>query len=244
MENSEFDRKRHWESVFGNKTAQQTSWYQKEPRLSLLMVVNAKLDRDAALIDVGGGASVLVDHLLGLGYRDLTVLDISRAALDQAIERLGDRAPQVNWIEADITSYIPDRKFDFWHDRAAFHFLTAKEDRLRYVQALRKALAPGGQAVIAAFPVARLGRPLPPALSASLRLRALVFAGLMSRGAAFRRRPSGYGAMPLRIRGAILLPRQGHTKLAGGASHRVLAWKEPVPRQGHRKPPPCRRPTP
>ena len=151
MENSEFDRKRHWESVFGNKTAQQTSWYQKEPRLSLLMVVNAKLDRDAALIDVGGGASVLVDHLLGLGYRDLTVLDISRAALDQAIERLGDRAPQVNWIEADITSYIPDRKFDFWHDRAAFHFLTAKEDRLRYVQALRKALAPGGQAVIAAF---------------------------------------------------------------------------------------------
>ena len=151
MENSDFDRKRHWERVYRDKSAQQTSWYQKEPRLSLLMIANAGLDHDTALIDVGGGASLLVDHLLGLGYRDLSVLDISRAALDQARERLGEEASRVNWIEADVTSYVPDRQFDLWHDRAAFHFLTAEEDRLRYVQVLRQSLAPGGQAIIAAF---------------------------------------------------------------------------------------------
>jgi SAM-dependent methyltransferase len=151
MENSKFDRKQHWESVYGDKLAQQTSWYQKEPRLSLLMVANAELDHDAALIDVGGGASLLVDHLLDLGYRDLTVLDISRAALDQARQRMGEAASGVKWIEADVTSYVPDRQFDLWHDRAAFHFLTAKKDRLRYLQVLRKSLATGGQAIIAAF---------------------------------------------------------------------------------------------
>jgi len=124
MENSDFDRKRHWERVYRDKSAQQTSWYQKEPRLSLLMIANAGFDHDAALIDVGGGASLLVDHLLDLGYRDLSVLDISRAALDQARERLGEEAYRVNWIEADVTSYVPDRQFDLWHDRAAFHFLT------------------------------------------------------------------------------------------------------------------------
>jgi SAM-dependent methyltransferase len=151
VEHSEFDRKRHWEGVYGDKPAQQTSWYQKEPRLSLLMVANAGLDHDAALIDVGGGASLLVDHLLGLGYLNLSVLDISGAALEQARQRLGEKASRVNWIEADVTSYDPDRQFNLWHDRAAFHFLTAKEDRLQYVQVLRKSLAPGGQAVIAAF---------------------------------------------------------------------------------------------
>jgi len=151
MENSEFDRKQHWEAVYGDKPAQQSSWYQKEPRLSLLMIANAEFDHGAALIDVGGGASLLVDHLLGLGYRDLTVLDISRAALDQARQRLREAASGVNWIEADVTSFVPDRQFDLWHDRAAFHFLTARDDRLKYVQVLRKSLAPGGQAIIAAF---------------------------------------------------------------------------------------------
>jgi len=129
VKNSVFDRKQHWENVYGNKPAQQTSWYQKEPRLSLLMVANAELDHGAAMIDVGGGASLLVDYLLGLGYRDLSVLDISRAALDQARERLGEEASRVNWIEADVTSYVPDRQFGLWHDRATFHFLTAEEDR-------------------------------------------------------------------------------------------------------------------
>lgn len=149
--NSELDRKQHWESVYGDKPAQQTSWHQDVPRLSLSMIANAGLDHDSALIDVGGGASLLADCLLGLGYRDLSVLDISEAALDQARDRLGDRARRVNWIEADVCSFVPDRQFELWHDRAAFHFLTAARDRQRYVQVMRKCLAPGGQVVIATF---------------------------------------------------------------------------------------------
>jgi len=151
MAGTEFDRKRHWERVYGDKPAQQTSWHQEVPSLSLSLIANSGFGRDAALIDVGGGASLLVDHLLDQGYRDLSVLDISRGALDQARERLGDRACLVNWIEADITRFVADRRFDLWHDRAAFHFLTTPEDRLRYTQVLCKTLTPGGQAIIAAF---------------------------------------------------------------------------------------------
>jgi SAM-dependent methyltransferase len=151
MENRDLDRKQHWESVFGDKPAQQTSWYQAVPGISLSMITNSGFGHDASLIDVGGGASLLVDHLLDLGYRDLTVLDISRAAMDQARERLAERASMVNWIEADVTRYGPDRLFDLWHDRAAFHFLTAQADRLRDVMALRNSLAPAGQAVISTF---------------------------------------------------------------------------------------------
>jgi SAM-dependent methyltransferase len=151
VENAGFDRKQHWESVHGDKPAQQTSWYQTVPRLSLSMIAHTGFNHTASLIDVGGGASFLVDHLLDLGFRDLTVLDISRAALDQASERLGARASIVSWIEADVTRFAASRQFDIWHDRAAFHFLTATQERKRYVQVLRTALAPGGQAVIAAF---------------------------------------------------------------------------------------------
>jgi 2-polyprenyl-3-methyl-5-hydroxy-6-metoxy-1,4-benzoquinol methylase len=151
MGNSELDRKQHWECVYGGKPAQQTSWHQAVPRLSLSMIANTGFDHGVALIDVGGGASLLADFLLDLDYRDLTVLDISRAALDLARARLGDRALRVNWVEADVTRYAPDRQFEIWHDRAAFHFLTVPGDRQRYVRVLRKALAPGGQAVIATF---------------------------------------------------------------------------------------------
>jgi SAM-dependent methyltransferase len=115
------------------------------------MIAKAGFDHDAAIIDVGAGASLLVDHLLDLGYRNLAVLDISRAVLGQARKRLEERASEVDWIEADVTCFLPDRKFMLWHDRALFHFLTAAGDRLRYVKVLRKALARGGQAVIATF---------------------------------------------------------------------------------------------
>lgn len=115
------------------------------------MLAKAGLDHHASLIDIGGGASLLVDHLLELGCRDLTVLDISAAALEQARERLGNRASWVEWVVGDVTRYEPDRTFDLWHDRAAFHFLTSAEDRKHYVQVLCKALKPGGQAIIAAF---------------------------------------------------------------------------------------------
>lgn len=104
-----------------------------------------------AIIDVGGGASVLVDFLLNRGYSDLTVLDISLAAIQQARQRLDQKASAVDWIEADITEFVPRKTFDVWHDRAAFHFLTDKEDRVHYLHALNEALKPGSWVILAAF---------------------------------------------------------------------------------------------
>lgn len=147
----EYDRKKHWEAVYTRRLARETSWHQEDPRLSLSLLKNAAIKTDAAVIDVGGGASLLVDRLLRLGYRDLTVLDISAAALEQAQKRLGKESELVTWVEADVTDFSPDRRYDLWHDRAAFHFLTALEDRQKYLLAMRRALELGGQAIIAAF---------------------------------------------------------------------------------------------
>jgi SAM-dependent methyltransferase len=145
------DRKQHWEAVYTGKAANETSWHQANPAASLSMIEAASGGRAASLIDVGGGASLLVDHLLELGYRDLTVLDIARSALDQARRRLGPKAAAVEWIESDVTQFKPDRTWAIWHDRAAFHFLIGAADRRRYVEVLNQALADGGQAIIAAF---------------------------------------------------------------------------------------------
>lgn len=145
------DRKQHWEGVYRTKTADQTSWYQARPEPSLELIRRAGVGADAAIIDIGGGASTLVDHLLEAGYRDLTVLDLSGAALDQARRRLGPAANAVNWIEADATEFKPPRRYELWHDRAAFHFLTAAEARDGYRRALTSGLAAGGHAVIATF---------------------------------------------------------------------------------------------
>jgi trans-aconitate methyltransferase len=149
--NDTFDRKRHWEQLWDHKAAVDTSWYQARPRLSLAMIARAADDIGAPIIDVGGGASLLVDYLLDAGYEHVSVLDISGAALRQARQRLGERAGPVAWIEADVTTFQPQTRYDIWHDRAAFHFLTEAEDRARYRAVLQKALAPKGQAIIAAF---------------------------------------------------------------------------------------------
>jgi len=145
------DRKRHWESVYCEKAVHETSWHQPVPTPSLTMIRAAVGDQKPSLIDVGGGASMLVDCLLDQGFRDLTVLDISGRSLDRARQRLGSRAPLVEWIEADVTDYEPRRSWEIWHDRAAFHFLTDAADRKRYVAVLQQALAAGGYAIIAAF---------------------------------------------------------------------------------------------
>lgn len=147
----EFDRKSHWESVYSSKSAQETSWYQLEPRLSLDLIDKTGVDKGQAIIDVGGGASVLVDFLLNRGYSDLTVMDISAAALQQARQRLGQKASAVDWIETDVTEFMPRKTFYLWHDRAVFHFLTDKEDRVHYLDALNEALKPGGWVIMAAF---------------------------------------------------------------------------------------------
>lgn len=145
------DRREHWEQVWRSKPPEQVSWFQRDPAVSLELIEAAHIGRGAGIIDVGGGASVLVDRLLDLGYRDLAVLDISAAALAATRMRLGPRAASVAWHESDVTHFEPPRRYGLWHDRAVFHFLTAADDRRRYVRTLERSLDPGGTAVIAAF---------------------------------------------------------------------------------------------
>lgn len=146
-------RKEHWEAVYTEKSPLEVSWYQAEPRLSLELIEGTGLSREAAIIDVGGGASVLVDRLLDKGYRDITVLDLSGRALAHARKRLGPRGKDVAWFETDVTEFRPPRQYDLWHDRAVFHFLTDAADRRDYVETLKRSLAPGGHVIIAAFAI-------------------------------------------------------------------------------------------
>lgn len=144
------DRKQHWESVYREKAEDTVSWFQVHPDLSLELI-RAHCSPAAALIDVGGGASRLVDHLLAAGYTDLTVLDISETALERAGARLGRDALKVQWQVADVTHWRPARRWRLWHDRAVFHFLTDAAERAAYRHSLLQALEPGGHAVIASF---------------------------------------------------------------------------------------------
>jgi ubiquinone/menaquinone biosynthesis C-methylase UbiE len=145
------NRKEHWEQVYQTKAPDDVSWFQTQPTTSLNLIESTGVAKDAGVIDVGGGASVLVDFLLDAGYSQLAVLDISGAALEHARRRLGKRADSVEWFEADVTTFQPARQFGFWHDRAVFHFLTAKADRQKYVQTLKRTLTPGGHVIIATF---------------------------------------------------------------------------------------------
>lgn len=148
-------RKDHWEEVYRSKAASQVSWYQPHHSMSLKLIDEIGLAPDAAVIDVGGGASTLVEDLLDRGLCNLTVLDLSAAALATARERLGDRAAPVRWIEADVTqAELPHHAYDLWHDRAVFHFLTEAAAREGYKTALRRALKPGGHLLIATFSLA------------------------------------------------------------------------------------------
>ncbi|NBU50849.1 MAG: class I SAM-dependent methyltransferase [Betaproteobacteria bacterium] len=145
------DRKIHWETVYQEKSETQVSWFQESPALSLELISALTPAPEASIIDVGGGASRLVDELVMRGYGDVTVLDLSQAALQAAQARLGAKAHGVEWIAADATHWRPQRTYDLWHDRAAFHFLTSPDDRAHYIQRLTEALAPGGHAIIATF---------------------------------------------------------------------------------------------
>jgi SAM-dependent methyltransferase len=142
----------HWEGVYASKAADRVSWYRPHLDESLRYVSAARLDPTDAIIDVGGGASTLVDDLLDRGHVNLTVLDLSAAALETAKQRLGDRAAAVRWICGDVTQVeLPPTTYRLWHDRAVFHFLTDPAARARYAEAARKALVPGGHLVIATF---------------------------------------------------------------------------------------------
>jgi SAM-dependent methyltransferase len=144
-------RRTHWETVYATKAENEVSWFQDNPAPSLEAIALTGATPASAIIDVGGGASRLVDHLLALGFVDVTVLDLSAAALDTAKARLGTRAAKARWIVADVTAWQPPASYDIWHDRAAFHFLTDANDRAAYVACLKRALKPGGHAIIATF---------------------------------------------------------------------------------------------
>ena len=144
--------KQHWETVYRTKAADAVSWYRPHLDTSLALIERAAPDRNAAVLDVGGGASTLVDDLLARGYRDLSVLDISAAALNVARERLGEAADKVTWLAANLLDApLPQARYDLWHDRAVFHFLTEAEQRAHYLRQLTHALKPGGHAVLATF---------------------------------------------------------------------------------------------
>jgi len=147
------NRKSHWELIYTTKPSPALSWYQPHPRRSLDLIDRAGLPKDAKILDVGGGDSLLVDKLVSRGYNDITVLDLSRAALDRARVRLGDAAAgRVSWLEADVLeANLPGDEFDIWHDRAVFHFLTSAKDRVSYIESVQRAVRPGGHVIVATF---------------------------------------------------------------------------------------------
>ena len=142
----------HWERIYRTKDPTQVSWYQPEPRLSLDLIRRVAPSLAAPIIDVGGGASTLVDGLLDAGYRNLTVLDLAPSALTIVQQRLGDRAARIDWVAGNALDVeLPEAAFTVWHDRAVFHFLTDRRDRARYVAQTRHAVRPGGHVVVASF---------------------------------------------------------------------------------------------
>jgi ubiquinone/menaquinone biosynthesis C-methylase UbiE len=150
---SDTSSKTHWDAVYESRSPTELSWYQPKPTRSLELLDQLGLASSTAIIDVGGGTSTLVDALLDLGLTSIAVLDISHAALEHAKTRLGARAASVEWIESDVTraNLGAAARYDMWHDRAVFHFLTSQEDRRLYVAAATRALRPGGIALIATF---------------------------------------------------------------------------------------------
>jgi SAM-dependent methyltransferase len=150
---TEFNRKQHWEQVYTDKSPLEVSWYQKEPAISLQLIENSGIDKAASIIDVGGGASLLVDYLQQRGFSKLAVLDISAHALEHAKSRLGERAGEVEWYESDVTTFAAPHPYQLWHDRAVFHFLTEARDRRNYVEVLKQTVPVDGHLIIAAFAI-------------------------------------------------------------------------------------------
>ncbi|MBA4034299.1 MAG: SAM-dependent methyltransferase [Bradyrhizobium sp.] len=144
-------RQSHWENVYTTKGENEVSWYQQSPAPSFELIMQAGATHASAIIDIGGGASRLVDHLVDHGFEDITVLDLSAAALEAARRRLESRADRVHWIVADATAWEPVKAYDIWHDRAAFHFLTDENDRAAYIARLARGVRAGGHAIIGTF---------------------------------------------------------------------------------------------
>ena len=134
------DRKKHWETVYETKNPDQVSWTQETPKTSLEFIHSFGLKKTAKIIDIGGGDSKLVEYLLDEGFENITILDISAKSMEKAKDRLGEKANKVNWIVSDVTEFEPNMTFDFWHDRATFHFLTTTEEIKKYLKTARKSV--------------------------------------------------------------------------------------------------------
>lgn len=145
------DRQTHWDNLYASKAETEVSWFQESPTASLDLIHALAVPRQASIIDIGGGASRLVDALLDEGFEAVTVLDLSENALAVAKARLGARAQKARWLRADVTGWAPAETYDLWHDRAAFHFLTEAADRAAYRECLSRAVRRGGYVIIATF---------------------------------------------------------------------------------------------
>ena len=141
----------HWDNIYRNKNEKEVSWYQEVPSRSLELITELKMSAEDAIIDIGAGDSHLGDHLLAKGFKHLTILDISTAALDKVRERLGKHSNSVKFISSDITKFDPQEKYKLWHDRATFHFLTSAEDVTTYLEIANRAIAPGGYLIVSTF---------------------------------------------------------------------------------------------
>ncbi len=148
---SDFNRKEHWENIYSTKALNEVSWYQPTPETSLSIIEETNTAKDAAIIDIGGGDSFLVDHLLKAGYTNVTVLDVSEQAIERAKTRLGNDANKVKWICIDAAQFNPTEQYDLWHDRAAFHFLNESTEIKHYVNTVNSNLSENGNLVIGTF---------------------------------------------------------------------------------------------
>lgn len=146
-----YDAKEHWESIYQTKKPNEVSWYQDKPNTSLKLIAEVGLGKNASIIDIGAGDSKLVDNLLDIGFRNITVLDISSTALEKAKKRLGNRADAVKWVVSDLREFETSDRYDIWHDRAVLHFLTAEEDVNKYVEVIRRFLKPNGYLILSTF---------------------------------------------------------------------------------------------
>lgn len=146
-----FSEQHHWDKVYSTKAEDEVSWFQPYPQTSMEFVKLFNLPPDANIIDIGGGDSHFADALLDKGYQNIWVLDISAKAIERAKQRLGERASKVHWIVSDVTEFEPDIRFDFWHDRAAFHFLTSEEKIYKYVSIAEESIKKNGHLILGTF---------------------------------------------------------------------------------------------
>jgi ubiquinone/menaquinone biosynthesis C-methylase UbiE len=144
-------KREHWDKVYSERREDEVSWFQALPGTSLELIGRTRVPPNAKIVEVGGGASRLVDALLDAGYQDIVVVDLAAAALAKAKARLANSASRVKWVTSDVTRWKPEARFDVWHDRAVFHFMVGAEDRKAYREAMLRGVKPGGHVIIGTF---------------------------------------------------------------------------------------------